>query len=142
MPERVNLTPAEEQLIRREVAEIRSILQNNGIVNPRLRSLVETSLDVMETANGRDDVEVERVAGQLTGVTQTIDAFALNNNSNGNGAGGTGFVDCLNDCHSEWERCRRSNAQFLCSLQSMKCIMKCGTSGSNSIGGLGFATRL
>jgi hypothetical protein len=49
-------------------------------------------------------------------------------------AGGTGTVDCINACHSEFERCKKTSAEFLCSLQSLVCLSKCAVTVKASTG--------
>ncbi len=41
---------------------------------------------------------------------------------------GTGTVDCINQCQTEYDICCNNNSGFLCGLQSIKCLLNCAGS--------------
>ena len=85
-----------------------------------LQKLVVSSLRTMQNKKASRK-EISIASAQIDGIFVALKAAA---------GSGTGVVDCINTCHSEWEKCKKSNSQFLCSLQSIKCLAKCAVSKS------------
>lgn len=87
-----------------EVSGYRALLSG---INDRAQALDD--LDAIEFLELENDVEIVRFA---------VERLKPD--------GGGGLVNCLNQCDSDYEKCKKSNSTFLCGLDALSCVTKCG----------------
>ena len=101
-----------------EASSTQKVINSVKFEDKDLQNLVVSSLRTLQNKkSSRADISV--ATAQIEGAFVALKAAA---------GSGTGVVDCINSCHSEWEKCKKTNSRFLCSLQSIKCLAKCAVS--------------